>query len=319
MQSFAPEWPTLSPDSFLVWAREVTSRAEQIWEFILYSSLFLGCAAAGMAYSSCFIEGIPFTIPIALILSLVVFSVYNMNRKTDEAEDALNHEKRYRVTKRFENHLFTAAIVAYGLAIAIAIPYGAPAVILAIIPLLSGIVYSVPILPKTWKYQRIKEIPVTKNLVVAGAWATSFSLLPIYMNNLTPGITSIVVFLFIFSWTFIGSVLPDIRDRIGDAATGMETLPVRIGVKKSRYLLTGMNVFFGTAIFFLGSSILSLESSIVLICSFAYSQVCIECIDRTQYNDLLCDVISDGQFLTIAALCVLIVPLLISIGITGSP
>jgi hypothetical protein len=37
-----------------------------------------------------------------------------------------------------------------------------------------------------------------------------------------------------------------------------------------------------------------------------YSQICIISIDRTTKNDLLCDVISDGQFLTIGGLCLLV-------------
>jgi hypothetical protein len=40
-----------------------------------------------------------------------------------------------------------------------------------------------------------------------------------------------------------------------------------------------------------------------------YSQVCIISIDRTTKNDLLCDVISDGQFLIIGGLCLLIASL----------
>jgi hypothetical protein len=40
-----------------------------------------------------------------------------------------------------------------------------------------------------------------------------------------------------------------------------------------------------------------------------YSQICIISIDRTTMNDLLCDVISDGQFLTIGGLCLLITSL----------
>jgi hypothetical protein len=44
----------------------------------------------------------------------------------------------------------------------------------------------------------------------------------------------------------------------------------------------------------------------IIIASIVYSQACIISIDRTTRNDLLCDVISDGQFLTIGGLCMVI-------------
>jgi len=44
----------------------------------------------------------------------------------------------------------------------------------------------------------------------------------------------------------------------------------------------------------------------VILASLIYSQGCIISIDRTTRNDLLCDVISDGQFLTIGGLCLVI-------------
>jgi 4-hydroxybenzoate polyprenyltransferase len=275
-------------------------------EFLLYSSLFLGTAAAGMAYTSCFIQGIPCTRSIVTVMFLVVFSVYNLNRKTDEAEDELNHERRFRITKRFERHLFIAALGAYLIALIIAAFHGLTAFCVVTIPLVSGIFYSVPVLPKWCGYGRLKEIPVMKNLVVSTAWALTFSLVPVYLGTSTPDAGSIIVFLFIFCWTFVGSVLPDIRDRSGDAATGVATIPVLVGVAKSRHILSVLNLSAGAAILILGSAVIPVPACAVMIGSVVYSQACIISIDRTTRNDLLCDVISDGQFLTIGGLCLLI-------------
>jgi 4-hydroxybenzoate polyprenyltransferase len=117
---------------------------------------------------------------------------------------------------------------------------------------------------------------------------------------------TLVVFLFTFSWTFIASTLPDIRDRVGDSATGVATIPVLIGVARTRVLLTGINLLSGVLIFTLGRSVLPVGSSVVIICSLVYSQSCIAAIDRTKMNSLLVDVISDGQFFAIGGLCLLV-------------
>jgi 4-hydroxybenzoate polyprenyltransferase len=275
-------------------------------EFLLYSSLFLGSAAVGMAYTSCFIQGIAWTSHIATVMFLIVFSVYNLNRKTDEAEDALNHERRFRITKKFERHLFIAALGAYLIALVIAAFHGIAAFSVVTIPLVSGIFYSVPILPKWCRYRRLKEIPVMKNVVVSTSWALAFSLVPVYLGASAPGAASMVVFLFIFCWTFVASVLPDIRDRSGDSATGVATIPVLVGVARSRSILTIINVSAGAIILMIGRSVIPMVAAGVIVTSVVYSQACILSIDRTTKNDLLCDIISDGQFLTIGGICLLV-------------
>jgi 4-hydroxybenzoate polyprenyltransferase len=176
----------------------------------------------------------------------------------------------------------------------------------AILPLVSGIFYSVPILPRWCRYRRLKEIPVMKNLVVSMSWALSASFLPVFMTASIPGTATLLVFLFTFSWTFIASTLPDIRDRAGDSATGVATIPVLIGVARTRYLLTVINILSGVLILTLGRSVLAVGSCVVIICSLLYSQACIVAIDRTRMNSLLVDVISDGQFLAIGGLCLFV-------------
>ena len=63
---------------------------------------------------------------------------------------------------------------------------GPEVLLVGLIPLISGILYSVPLFPETWRFRRLKEIPLMKNLLVAGAWALTLSLLPVYAFNLVP-------------------------------------------------------------------------------------------------------------------------------------
>jgi 4-hydroxybenzoate polyprenyltransferase and related prenyltransferases len=292
---------TTAPEIFIVFDAFLRLIG-QIKEIFLYSSLFLGCAAAGMAYTSCFIQGLPFSPAIGAVLFMVVFSVYNLNRKTDEAEDAINHANRFSFTRKFEKPLIYAAILAYGSAVLITCVHSPFASVVTMIPLVSGILYSLPILPRACAHRRIKEIPVMKNIVVSLAWGISFSLIPVLMSGEPAGPASIIVFAFIFCWTFIGSVLPDIRDRAGDAATGVKTIPVLIGVRKSRILLTVFCLVSGSVIIAAGAPVLPAAALTVIISSLVYSQGCILLIEQTRDNDLLCDVISDGQFLFIGGI-----------------
>lgn len=281
----------------------VTAKLRQIFELLLYSSVYVGGMAFAMAYASCYIQNLPWNLPVAGVLSLVVFSVYNLNRKTDVAEDALNHGKRYSVTSRFGRPLFLAALVAYTGALIIAANAGPASALLAAVPLVAGIIYSVPLFPQFCRYRRLKEIPAIKNIVVAGAWALSFSLLPAFLTGSHPDISSLIVFALIFGYVFIATVLPDIRDREGDAATRVYTIPVILGVERTRIFLTAFNFTMAILIMSLGFSHLSPAVLVVLIISFTYTQICILSIGNSRTDDFLVDVISDGQFLLIGALC----------------
>lgn len=272
---------------------------KRVWDIILYSSLFLAAAALGMAYISCMIQDIVCSPAITAILPMVVFSVYNLNRKTDEAEDALNHASRFKITNSYSRPLFYLAIAAYLAALCIAAAHNAFALFVTSIPLVSGFFYSSPILPRSLGYSRLKEIPVGKNLVVSLAWGSAFSLVPVAISGLGPNSSTFIAFFLIFCWTFIASTLPDIRDRNGDAATGIVTIPVLMGVSRTRAFLTLFNAFSGITIIALAKGILASRVVGIIILSLLYSEGCIITIHTTGKDDLLCDVISDGQFLTI--------------------
>ena len=304
MESFAPKdfWKSRFIKSRFL--DHLVTKPVALFEFLVFSSIYLGMAAAGMAWCSCALQGISCSLPIMLVLSLVVFSVYNLNRKTDQAEDALNHQRRFSFTSRFERPLFFAALGSYVLAVAISFVSGAlPACGVVIIPLICGIFYSVPLFPQGSRVRRLKEIPLVKNILVSLAWGATFALVPVTLSGLSPGWTTLLTFLFIFFWTFVASVLPDIRDMRGDALVGVVTIPVVLGVARSKVLLTIINVVAGTVILAIGIHMESLISTGLLICSLAYSQGCILAIGRPgTSSDFLCDVVSDGQFLVLGTL-----------------
>lgn len=279
---------------------ELSCGLKDLWYFYLYSSLFLATAAVGMAYVSCLLQQLDFSLNIAIVLSFVVFSVYNLNRKTDTTEDSLNHCERFRVTSQYAKFLYWGALATYAIAFLLSAFQGFPALAICSIPLICGLLYSLPVLPRWLGYQRLKEIPVVKNLVVSFSWALSFSLIPVVLSGAVFGVRTMIVFLFIFTWTVVASILPDIRDRVGDAATGIRTIPVLIGAGKTELILTVFNMLSGFLVLALGNGILSGPGFWTAGVSLAYSQGCILLVNRGWDNNVACDVLSDGQFITIA-------------------
>ena len=268
-----------------------------ILDYLVYSSVYLSLAAAGMAYLSSVLHDVPCN-PVVLILGmLTTYSVYNLNRKTDENEDMINHSERYAFTKRYEKTLLATAIGAYVLALVLSGFYGMVVIIVSAIPLLSGLVYSTPLFPRGFRYRRLKEIPVAKSLLVAFAWALPPALLPVFVAGAVPGIITIGVILFFFSLVFINTVLFDIRDVEGDRATGVRTIPVCIGIPMTKLLLTLVNVTFGLAIVSQLAGRIPLICLVLIFAGMIYAQGYILLYQKMRTGNLVCDLIADGQFI----------------------
>ncbi|MGD9936001.1 MAG: UbiA family prenyltransferase [Methanoregulaceae archaeon] len=260
-----------------------------------------------MVYTSCLIQRLEPLVPVLAIMMLVPFSVYNMNRKTDEEEDSINRQDRYSFTKRYERPLFYGALLAYLVAVLIAAAYGLIAVLVTLVPLIAGIFYSVPILPRCFGYRRLKEIPVMKNLVVGGSWSLILVLLPVVANGAPVTLETCLSLLFFFTYAFIASSLPDMRDREGDALAGVRTIPVLIGVQRTKGVLGLMNWTTACVVVMLGigAMIPPLIAALYAGAHF-YTQCCITSFGRINQHDLICDILSDGQFLVIGSAIFLI-------------
>lgn len=270
--------------------------------FLIYSSIYLSIAGAAMVYISCTMQHIPCSPSLLAIMFLATFSVYNINRKTDEKEDAINHSDRYSFTSRYGKVLFTSAILTYILAIALALCYGVKTALISAIPLICGILYSIAWLPKKFKYRRLKEIPFVKNLVVAFAWASTPALLPVYSSSSNAAIATLVVIIFFFTLVFINSVIFDLRDTEGDAASGVKTIPVLLGLSNTMKFLTGLNILSVAIVLPLSLQYLPLKFSCLLAAGMVYANFYILLFDKVKRTNLLCDAAADGQFILFGSL-----------------
>ncbi|SNQ60966.1 UbiA prenyltransferase [Candidatus Methanoperedens nitroreducens] len=255
-----------------------------------------------MVYISCVLQHIKCSLSLLAIMFLATFSVYNINRKTDEKEDAINYSDRYSFTSRYWRVLSTSAILAYILAIALALCYGVKTTLISAIPLICGILYSIAWLPKKFKYRRLKEIPFVKNLVVAFAWALTPALLPVYSVSFSMNAMTLIIIIFFFTLVFINSVVFDMRDTEGDTSSGVKTIPVIIGLPKTIKSLSGLNIFSGIIILPLSLSYLSMKLTYILVTGMIYANFYILFSNKKKMTNLLCDAVADGQFILFGSL-----------------
>jgi 4-hydroxybenzoate polyprenyltransferase len=253
-----------------------------------------------MAYVSCAIQQVPWDLPLAAIPFLAAFSIYNLNRKTDEAEDAINQKDRFAFTKRYETPLFIGSVGALITALLLAAPFGVMAVLVTAAPFLCGFLYSFRWLPGGFRYRRLKEIPGVKNCVVGIAWGILLSLLPVCYHGGAPGTGTAVTFVLFFLWGFMASLIPDIRDHDGDAASGVVTIPVLLGPGRTKSVLLAVLIALGLPLLLFSLVALPAFTTLILAGAGLWSLMCVLLLEKPAIIGVLADAISDGQYIAVA-------------------
>lgn len=289
--------------------KDIEERTHSFLDFLVFSSVYLALECVAMAYVSSFIQELPYSPEVFIIPFLIAFAIYNLNRKTDEDEDAINRQDRYAFTKRYEKPLFYATLLSIALALVLSSLYGILSLLATAAPFLCGILYSFRWLPKRLGYRRLKEIPGVKNFVVGFAWAIFLSFLPVFLTNSMPDSRTAVTFLLFFLWGFMASLIPDIRDRVGDARAGVRTIPVIFGEERTKTLLTQALLVLGLPAVLFSFLFLPPFTTVLLIAANVYSHGCVYLLDRIRIRDFVADALSDGQYIFFVFVIIIITSL----------
>ncbi|MEA2034059.1 MAG: UbiA family prenyltransferase [Euryarchaeota archaeon] len=180
---------------------------------------------------------------------------------------------------------------------------GITAVAITAIPLVSGIFYSIPLLPRGFKYRRLKDIPFVKNFIVGLAWAIPIALLPVVFTGFCAGRMTVAVGLFFFFFlSFVNSTVFDIRDVEGDAESGVQTIPVIIGIRSTRILLSVMNLISSVVVLVFCKGYLSPVETAIIAGIAIYVQGYIILFNGNRLNRIMYDLVADGQYLLLGEL-----------------
>jgi 4-hydroxybenzoate polyprenyltransferase len=174
--------------------------------------------------------------PLLLAAFLVTFGVYGLNNVTDKAEDLVNRSENLPCASGYYLVLSVASMI---IGFLIGLLEGTAAFIILLTPVIIGVIYSVRI---SKSIPRLKEIVGVKSLVIAASWALTGCLLPEYISG-EKFQASAIVFIYIFIRVLVGAILCDVLDKKGDLASGVETIPIRLGRSKTKKLLTLVNSF----------------------------------------------------------------------------
>ncbi|MGF1480183.1 MAG: UbiA family prenyltransferase [Cyanophyceae cyanobacterium] len=213
----------------------------RLLELLIYPSIWV---AAGIASLGMFAQEVmdlaPDWQPIALLFVMALIP-YNLDRVFDSYVQKIPEEQ---IQSYFRQPGIIILLLAAGGATA-ALLYFAPARVrlvscAGIVPLL----YGIPLFPwhrQGLRWYRLKDIPGSKAWIVGSVITYAVVALPLAYAGAEFDRVAALTTLFLFVFIVTNSHTFDIRDVESDRHKGVTTLPLLVGVRGTRVVLTAMN------------------------------------------------------------------------------
>ena len=222
--------------------REKVKWIFKFWVFTVKMDIYSSVGAGCLSLVSMLLQKIHVNILIILITSLYVYAMHTLNRLINRKTSTIIGSFREESYQRHEYFYVSMAVLSLVLSLMFSFIVGPRVFIFLFLVSAFGVLYNMKILPRGVRFTSLKDLPGSKNLSMALAWAAVASVLPQIEISLsvTPGM--IVAFLFTFAIVFVRSAMSDILDIQSDRLIGRETIPVLIGKEKTQALLMGILV-----------------------------------------------------------------------------
>lgn len=205
---------------------------------LVHSNLLISLSATGVAVSTMLLADLPLDLlPLGTVFAVTLF-VYSFNRLADRSEDMQNLSDRTAFVGRYGRVLLAAGVILYLAASGIALARGVPGTPALAIPAAVAVLYSVV---------GVKRILLVKNLLVGLSWGLIPLGVGVYHDVLW---TVDILFMALFTTAVltIAAAVFDIKDIEGDRAEGIRTIPIVLGVDRTRYLAAAASATVGLVV-----------------------------------------------------------------------
>jgi len=215
-------------------------------KFLLLSNFMVALGAFCLSYAAGMLSGREPDIIHPSLAFLYLYAMRVFNRFLDKGAGTYNDPERAGFYRRYKAFLISSGLVAIIGALFISFHMGALILAAMAGSSLLGVIYSVPLVPlklrHLWKYTKMKDVPGSKNLLEALAWAVVIALLPLLepFNMQWPSV--LVTFFFVLMTAFVRAAFFDILEVQGDLIVGVETLPITLGEKRTLLLLKSISI-----------------------------------------------------------------------------
>lgn len=262
-------------------------------EYIVYSHLWISLGAASMIAQVIFLiqgEWKPgFLVGFVFGSTLMLYSMHRLIGLSKLRELKTILDVRYKIIGKSQRQILIFLYLGAVIAITCFFQFKTHTQIFILVPGILSLLYVLPLLSKR---RRLRDIGKLKIFLIALVWATVVVLLP-HMELTKPfGSSTILLFaekmLFIFAIT-----LPfDIRDLEVDRKFGTSTIPLAIGIKKTKVLAQSMILVSSLLVAF-NAQIYTVELRIILILGYLVIIVLLQ-LTNDQRKDLFYSFVMDG-------------------------
>lgn len=267
----------------------------------------LGLGTSALAFTAALLLGYTPAPGLLLTAYLFTYASYTLNRKKEWQQDLISFPERTQYILRRAHYINIIITACYVTAFVIAFLTSLIFFAALLIPLILSYLYNVgskrfvPIIGVS----RIKEKLLVKNIVVSAGWGLAAFLTLIYYSGPFSA-TVLAVFAFITFRLFVNTVFCDIRDVKGDADTGIKTLPIVLGVRRTRFLLIIINTLSGLFVLLsVSAGLLPPMAHLVnLVTLYAYYYI-LRSFSPKANMAYLTDFVADGEMLVTVPLAIL--------------
>ncbi len=265
--------------------------------FLTRSSIFIAINCLLLVYFSFLLYGINDDFNLLLSSFFVAFTIYSLDKLSNIKEDSISLPERAAFVCRHRRVITGAIAASYISAFSLSILKNLYALFIVHFPLFIGLIYSLKIITV-----RLKDITGIKNIAVALSWAVlgTFFPLAVSFRNIYE---MMFIFYYFFTKLFINTTLFDVRDIKGDRMNKVITIPVFLGLKKTKKLILLLNSTFIPWLAFSYLQGFFHQYLFVLIFSifYGYWYILYFCKERIEIGTSL-DLLVDGEWIPTALL-----------------
>ena len=226
-------------------AREIEATPgmfEPVWQraayalirFLHESTLLTAMAGGALAWVSALALGSA-ALPISPVACLYIFAMHTLNRLIDREAGSYNDPLRVRFLIRHKGFFSCASILAMLASLIMTFGLGSRAFLLLLVLTAFGVFYAAPVMPSGRGKKSLKDLPGSKALFVALAWAAVTVLVPGMMRPFDPARLS--WFALAGAFVYLRTALMEFLDVQGDRIVGKESLVIAIGERQTLSLI----------------------------------------------------------------------------------
>ena len=202
-------------------------------------NVLVASGAIFVYYASCRLQGLPPKVTGMAILFFYFLSMYLWNSLANIESTKHLGMGRYRFYHAHKTGLYVIAGVPIVLLLMISFLQGSYLFYLMLFAVIAGLIYHLTIVPKflrgITRYKSLKDVPTSRDLIVALAWGILITFMPQVMDGaLAFSLSTWFCFSLFFILAFLRSLIFDLRDIEGDRIMGRETLVTIIGENRIR-------------------------------------------------------------------------------------